>query len=318
MSRTVPSNDQVTRAACADSKGASRRTSRRPPPQGEGVDETWPHLLTSGSRRRRLFLFVEDNPLSHIDPCGICGPEPRTRVLRFGRGPETARAGRPHRAPRSAGPVSRALDEPSRARSSARATPPPSVPRDGGGARSSRGRRGTAGGAARASASTSMPKSRQKRSPARVSSSAAVARGEAAGASPGSRRPTRRARPPGGRSRRAPCASAGSRGLRLTRTAPVADGDAHQALEQLRDVAVGEPEVAVAALALDRHQPRFEELRQVRAHRSAWSRRRRPPARWRSAPGPPCSAVRIVGARLLADQRGDARRCSGPSFMVRS
>ena len=56
----------------------------------------------------------------------------------------------------------------------------------------------------------------------------------------------------------------------LARTRPRPDGagakrDAHQRFEQMRDVAIGEPEVPMPPLALDGDQARVDELREMRA-----------------------------------------------------
>jgi hypothetical protein len=81
--------------------------------------------------------------------------------------------------------------------------------------------------------------------------------------------------------------------------------DTHQALEQMRDVRVREPEVAMPALALDGDQPRSDELRKVTADRLLGDTRDVDELR---------RGQRLAGhqrgedfrARMIADQRGDA------------
>ena len=60
--------------------------------------------------------------------------------------------------------------------------------------------------------------------------------------------------------------SLSQRGFARTRSNSHGTGsvrDAHQALEEMRDVAVSEPKVAMAALAFNRDQARVEQLRQM-------------------------------------------------------
>jgi hypothetical protein len=84
-----------------------------------------------------------------------------------------------------------------------------------------------------------------------------------------------------------------------------AERDAHQRLEQLRDIPIGEAEVTVPPLAFDRHEPRLDELREMGADRLLRHageigklRRGKRPTRQQSGenfrPG------------MIADERGDA------------
>ena len=97
---------------------------------------------------------------------------------------------------------------------------------------------------------------------------------------------------------------------RFARTQPVPqrtgpESDAHQGLEQLGDIAVGQPEIAVPSLALDGEESRIQQFGEVGADRllghagdgGELGRRQRPIGHQRG---------KHFGARMIADQSRDA------------
>ncbi len=87
------------------------------------------------------------------------------------------------------------------------------------------------------------------------------------------------------------------------RAGPV--GDAHETLEQVRDVAAAQPEVTVPALALHGHEPRVQQLGEMAAHRLLGdARHARKLGRGQGFAG--SERGQDFRARVIADQRRDA------------
>ena len=97
-------------------------------------------------------------------------------------------------------------------------------------------------------------------------------------------------------------------GLARARANPHGAGavrDTHQAFQEIRDVAIGEPEVAVPPLVLDGKQLRVDQLREMRAHRLLGDAGEAGEL-GRSQRFAPHQRGEDLGARVIADQRSDA------------